>query len=299
MNLDDAGRPKLIAIRETDQAGRPGPQPGLVFNQVAECRAAAASSVDRERGRGRVDAGSRPRRGGGQLQAEDDAERGRRRCTVSAVFRSTASATAPSTTAAIPPMPIARPTERPDAMPDVPRQIELAQHHRHAERADDADADQHQREHAGDAADVDEDEDQRREQRLRDDERPAEADPVGDRAEQRAFPTAPASSIRKSSRFPSAFECPSEYDPERDEREQREPGDAAQRDHDAEQRHRPSPVVPAVERRAGVAGVSRDSCGMTRTSASDGERATGTIATSPPTSPSQTTSCPVTNAPSA
>ena len=31
--------------------------------------------------------------------------------------------------------------------------------------------------------------------------------------------------------------------PERDEREQREPGDAAQRNHDAEQRHRAPPVV--------------------------------------------------------
>ena len=48
----------------------------------------------------------------------------------------------------------------------------------------------------------------------------------------------------------------------------------------------------------GAAGVSVEKYGAKRTSASDATK-TGVIATRPPTRPSQTTSCPVTNAPSA
>ena len=87
------------------------------------------------------------------------------------------------------------PTDRPDAMPDVPRQVELAQHQRHPEGADDARPMSISATAPAAPPDVDEHEHQRRDQYLGDHERPPQPDSVGDRPERAC--RAPASSMRK------------------------------------------------------------------------------------------------------
>ena len=66
----------------------------------------------------------------------------------------------------------------------MPREIELAEHHRHTERPHDAHPDHHQRDRADHPADEDEDEDEGCQERLRDEERAAQPDPVGDGPDQ-------------------------------------------------------------------------------------------------------------------
>ena len=105
---------------------------------------------------------------------------------------------------------MASPTESPEAIPDVPRQVELAQDHRHAERADDADADEHQRDDARRPADVDEDEDQRCDQCLRDDERRPQSDSIRDRRRAAASRPRLRAASGRAAGLPSAFEWPSE-----------------------------------------------------------------------------------------
>ena len=113
-----------------------------------------------------------------------------------------------------------------------------------------------------------------------------------------SVPNAPASSIRKSNRLPAAFECPSDTT---------QRGTNASNVNQATLRKamtNPSSAIAyrrsSPRRRASMpaAGLRTESCGATRTSTSAMAR-TGAIAISPPTSPSQTTSCPVTNAPRA
>ena len=136
----------------------------------------------------------------------------------------------------------AEPHREPDREPgrhaDVPRQVHLAQHHRDAERADDADADHHQRDRADKASDEHEDEDHRRQDRLGDEQRPPEPEPVRDRAEQQR-PDGAGEQHQREQAIAVGLRVAERHDPERDEREQAEPRDAAQPDHAAEDDHRP------------------------------------------------------------
>ena len=94
--------------------------------------------------------------GGRQQQREDRPASGATAHSQSVVSRSTASATAPRKTAAIPPRPIERPIYEPGRHADVLRHVLLAHHHRHPECADDGGADDDERDRAGDSAGEDE-----------------------------------------------------------------------------------------------------------------------------------------------
>ena len=145
-----------------------------------------------------------------QPQAEEDADgrsdrarppepsRGRRR-----------PPTAPSTTAAYAADPHREPDREAGGHPHVPRQVELAQHHRDPVRADDADTEQHQRGDAGHAADVDEGEDQRRDRDLRE-ARASAAGRSRRREADRSSRTRPraASGRAAGSRLPSSARAP-------------------------------------------------------------------------------------------
>ena len=182
-------------------------------------------------------------RGAGRKRQSTTPSSGAKALQTRAVSRSTASATPPSATAAIPPSPIARPIESPDAIPTCRGQVHLAQHHREPERADDADADDHQRDGADEPADEHEDEDHRRQQRLGDEQRPPEPEPVGDRAEQQRSHRAGEQHQRQQA-VAVGLRVAERHDPERHEGEQPEPGDAAKPDHAAEDDHRPHVVLP-------------------------------------------------------
>ena len=125
---------------------------------------------------------------------------------------------------------------------DMAREVELAQHHRHAERADDAEADEHERDRAWDSPDCDEGDDQKRDRRLRHEERPAEPDAVRNRAEHERADRSRDEHQRQLA--PTLALGPATGDdPERDEREEREPRDAPQDDHDRENTHRAHVVL--------------------------------------------------------
>ena len=124
------------------------------------------------------------------------------------------------------------------------RQVELAQDHGHAERPHHAHPDQHQGGGADETAHVDEDEDQGRQESLGDDQRPPQADPVGDGADQERSDGAREQHQKEE---PAAVRLgmPFRLHPQRHEGEQCEPGDAPQSDHTAEERHRAAAVVAA------------------------------------------------------
>ena len=83
-----------------------------------------------------------------------------------------------------------------------------------------------------------------RERGLRDSERPAQADAVGDRPENKGADGAREEHQRQ---LPSSVGLAAAVrdDPERDEREEAEPRDAPQGDHDRQERHRAEVVPPA------------------------------------------------------
>ena len=120
--------------------------------------------------------------------------------------------------------------------PRLAREVELREDDRDPERPDDAESDSHERDGPDDAAQLEEHENQRRKQRLGDEQRPPQADAVGDRAEeQRAGDT--GDQHERELAVPGSLTATLRHHPERHEGEQGEPGDAPESDDSGEHRH--------------------------------------------------------------
>ena len=159
----------------------------------------------------------------------------------SAVSRSTASATAPSESAAMPPRPIASPIERPRCDTDAAGQVLLAHHQAHAERPDHGRAGEEESDEPDRAAHEHVGRDQRRGNDEAAEEHLATADAVGQRAAQQGAEGSGEEKQRQHARSVGNAVAARDL-VQRDEREEAHVSEAPQAD-DGEEHQRPTPLV--------------------------------------------------------
>ena len=122
------------------------------------------------------------------------------------------------------------PDREPGGHADVLREIHLGQHHREAERADHADADDRQRDRPGDPAASTNTRISGVSSDLRDEQRPPDSEAVGDRPEQQR-PDRAREQHQREQPVALRLRVTLRDGPQRHERDQGEPRDAAEPDH--------------------------------------------------------------------